>query len=202
MRVILLALVLVLTINTNVRPDDFSPLLRMSTISTEESALYSGVVFNEDNDKFYVLTCEHALMNMKTNVRTFALAYSINEESPTEYVSLKCKLLKRDSKNDLCLYEFKKPYYLKISPIPLAKSSLVVGTTGEICGYSNENLMRSTAVVMDNGDLTGLLVTKANVISGMSGGPFVQNDMVFGIQSCGKTNNYLANLKIIQEFIK
>lgn len=207
MRVILLALVLVLTINTNVRPDDFSPIPRMLTENNGDIEYYSGVIYKEDNENYYILTCAHPLFD-RSNPVTYVNLVSTNEESSVAYVALKCKLLKRSDTKDLVLYSCKRPYFTKLTPIKLGSGLLLKNVKCEVIGYTNNFKRKAIPVTVNEYnaiiDNEKTLIINGNIIHGMSGGPLVKNDEIYGIQSSTATTeplSLLSNLISIQEFI-
>ena len=205
MRAIFISILLLVTSSTNVRPDNFSAIPRMLTENNGQLEYYSAVIHKQDEENYYILTCAHALFK-KNNPTTYANLMATNEESSVAYVALKCKLLKRNDKKDLALYSCKRPYFTRLTPIILGSATLLKNSPCEVRGYSNSNKLKTIQLTVNEYNATidsePTLIANGIISDGMSGGPLVKNDEVYGIQSStGTQTSLLSNLVSIEEFL-
>ena len=189
--------------------DKFSPIPRMLTEAKENwRGEYTGVIFKEDTENYYVLTCVHPLFDRNDIDTTYAHVFT-EGESDVSFVSVKCKLLKRDDMQDLCLYSFKKNNLFTVTPLELGDEVLPKNTILKNYGYTISTKLKEanvTVVEFDDQFNPGMMITVGPVKSGYSGGPAVheKTKKVYGIQSLGGTggNNYLSSISAIKKFVK
>ncbi len=202
-------LLFLLFATTSFGGDKFSPVPRMLSEAKDNwRGEYTGVVFKEDVDNYYVLTCAHPLFDRNDIDTTYAHIFT-EGESNVVFVSVKCNLLKRDDAQDLCLYSFKKNDLISIAPLQLGNETLPKNTVLKNYGYTISTKLKEvnvTVVEFDDQFNPGMMITTGPITSGFSGGPAVyeKTKEVYGIQSLGGNgkNNYLSSITAIKKFVK
>jgi hypothetical protein len=181
---------------------EYRPYVQLICNSEGRTSEYSGVVFKEDADNYYILTCEHGTQGHNKQIIRLKSVVAPEVEQVIKGISIESKLIKDDRDLDIALVRMAKVLGIKIKPLKLANASLMQGTECLSYGYSNGEFIRNKVSVLtyDGKRKVGsqyivyhtllgnkILAAEGDIIHGMSGGPLVYNNEVFGIQSSANT---------------
>lgn len=185
-----LVFLLLYLIHSNCLADEFGPVVKLKIAQGKERAECSGVVINEDDKKYYVLSCNHLFLTIKNPEYIITSVYT--KDSEVVSVDIKCKLIKYDNDYDLSYFSMIKVDSVRLTPLSLSSSNLLTNSKGNAFGFpydsvklvSNELVIESYGEYKSQGGIN-LLRCKGPVKSGMSGGPLIANNEVHGILSTG-----------------
>ncbi len=180
---------------------DYRPQLSIVCITDKESREYSGVVFEEDETFYHVLTCAHGTQDLdKAKIKLKCLVFPEYTTVITN-ISLSSDLIKQDSDIDIGVIKLPKVEGIRIKPMKLANASLMIGTECISYGYVRGEYIKNQVSILTlsgkemvdglehfhhtQGKQKPLLIASGEVISGLSGGPLVHQNQIFGIQSSG-----------------
>ncbi|HEY9703473.1 MAG TPA: serine protease [Allocoleopsis sp.] len=184
----------------------FKPYVELS----QENRGWSGVVYEEDETKYYVLSCAHGIISDQNIVQV--TLYNNNPKSNYRSIGVKADILRSDHDLDLALLSIEKfDKLFKIKKLKLGKDRPKVGKKMEINGYYLGEFKRTEVVVLEkNLDIINDLKYKTEICSGvhysgMSGSPLEDDGVIYGIQlakSKDEQSGFHASILMINEFLK
>lgn len=194
---------------TNLYATDFRPYVKLVCHAGDQTSEYSGVVFREDDTHYHIVTCEHGtLQQSKSVIRLKAYLFPIEDQEVVE-VAVKAQLIKDDRDIDVALVTIPKVDNVTVKPMKLADAIVVGEPKGISYGYAQGKFIPNPVQVSTKEKFQtyggkAILLCDGEVINGMSGGPLVISEQVFGIQSSGakaKRSISYCPSDIVWEFI-
>lgn len=183
-RIVFMALAMIT--NVSIFGDEYDPVILVLGPNNEQS---SGVIFKADAQKYYGLGAAH---NMPSTVTLFGTKGKSRISMATKVDTIK-------SNKDIDVVYFSLPRYdwVEVKPVELSKESLTGGQSCKSYGYViTPDKVENDVVVINYTSYTTLegaqiLSCSGKRIYGLSGGPLIYKNKVFGIQSSGSTNTVL-----------
>ncbi len=179
---------------SSVASADYKPYVQI--INAVPQREYSGVVFSEDETRYYVLTCAHGVQDLKS--ADIVITTNTYPDPPTsiKYIGVVTTLIKFDADMDISVMSMPKVPEVTIRPLKLAEGSLPYGTECNSYGYINGAFVKNPVTygkIMEFTSLKGspILECMGEAKSGMSGGPLVFQGKIWGIQSSGNKKHIL-----------
>lgn len=175
--------------STFVFAEEFSPYIYITNLSKNNNRQYSGVVYYADEKDYYVLTCWHGINGLED--KHINLHSSVLGSSQIAFIAFKSKVVSLNEDKDLCVLSFPKVEMVDIQPLYVARDDLQIGQEAYGYGYSSlPSLIKNPLKVKSYAEYSSqlgspLLECMGEPISGMSGGPIVYNNLIYGIQSAG-----------------
>lgn len=173
---------------------EFSPIVKITALKQNMRAECSGVTIGEDDKNYYILSCNHIFEAISNPTYLVSSVYSDNGEIVS--VDIKCKLVKAKYDCDLSHFSMSKNNIIKLTPMKLADSRLLINSQAEAYGFPFDSfVMEKYKITVDSYDShkleSGVCILHSNnkVKSGMSGGPLIANNEIHGILSTGGENS-------------
>lgn len=163
----------------------------VARLTTKDGKQWSGVVIDDGK----ILSVAHAIQTGEC----WAELEGVSEDVT---LSLKARCVKVDQRADLGLFEFKTPRWAKINVRRVGRPSEETYVIAGYAGMTTDRIVRKTTVD-ETEKAIDILTLRGNGITGMSGSPVFNGDVVVAIQhskSGGKT--LCATTKQIEEFLK
>lgn len=179
-----------LFLGANLFAQDFNPVVKLKIAKGKDRAECSGVVIEEDDKKYYILSCNHLFLTIKNPEYIIASVYT--KDSEIVSIDIKCKIIKSDFDYDLSYFSMNKVDNVQITPISLSSGNLLTNSKASVSGFPYDSVksVSNELIVESYGEYkfesgVNLLKCKGPVKSGMSGGPLTTNNEVHGILSTG-----------------
>lgn len=175
---------------------EYNGVVQIMNIDEEYPRRYSGVVIDQDKQNYTVLTCAHGVFDLRPE----DIKLQINVMSKNDwirFVSFKGTLIKYDKDMDVAIMTMPKVNWVEVDCFELSKSRLIVGTRAIATGYvTSEKVVRNPMSVTSyelHKTLGGkeILTCVGPATNGLSGGPLVYDNMVYGTQSSGSKTETL-----------
>jgi hypothetical protein len=165
----------------------------------------SGTVYSETDTHYYVISCAHFIDIENEESCNYTVTLYNDQLSPT----VEAEMISYSEYHDLSVLRIKKFPQIKVRPLKIADSKLPQGTECIGYGYTPDYQKRPLAVSSyteyNAGDNNPLLHCRGSVISGMSGGPLIYQNQIFGVLSTsqGDTEGALyVPSSVINEFLE
>lgn len=176
--------------------NEFHPYVMISNIKESKLRQFSGVVINQDEEFYYVLTVNHGVDDIaKPDLILQTTIIPLNND---KYISsaIKTTIIKRDEPKDIALMKFYRMPHISIRPVTLAQKELGSGTNVVSYGFVSEPILKTNRVIFrtyNKHSYKGIpyMTCEGVGIHGMSGGPLVYENQVYGIQSSAGNNDIL-----------
>lgn len=176
--------------------NDFYPYVMISNIKESKLRQFSGVVINQDDEFYYVLTVNHCVDDIaKPDLILQTTVIPINND---KYLgsAIKTTIIKRDEPKDIALMKFYKLPHISIKPMTLGQEELVAGTNVVSYGFINSPILKTNKVIFRTYKKHSYkdipyMTCEGVGLHGMSGGPLVYKNQVYGIQSSAGNNDIL-----------
>lgn len=194
---------LLLLLTSSCLAQEYSPYVQIVSFNGDEKRQYSGVVFNETDSNYGIITCAHGTQDIpETSLRLQTTAFTLRFGA-VQSIAIKTTLIKQDSDIDLAYMYI--PKLVKINPVELATDSLI-GTKCLSYGYVNSEEIRNPVVVHSYNTYrtvkgSSILSCEGKLVNGLSGGPLVFNNRIYGIQSGGSKHILYCPSSQIVEFV-
>jgi hypothetical protein len=179
---------------TDLQP--YHPYVMMNNVVDAKLRQWSGTVIRADKEYFYVLSVNHATedivgKSLDTQVTIFPVR-------PTRLsnAALKATFIKGDQSRDLALYKFYRLPYVDIKLLEIDDNRLPKGSSVASYGFPGGPRLKLNKLTINSYGLhmygnVPLLTCDGQAISGMSGGPLIKDDKIYGIQSSGSQKDVL-----------
>lgn len=175
---------------------EYEGIVQIINIDQQYPRSYSGVVIDKDEYKYTVLTCAHGVADLRPeNIKIQINTMSKNDW--VKFVSFKGTLIKYHKDMDIAIITMPKVPWVEVDILPLASSRLIAGLEAKSCGYiTSEKIVRNTMKVVSyelHRTVGGTEILTCNGVPthGLSGGPLIYENIVYGIQSSGSKNETL-----------
>lgn len=170
----------------------YEPYSQMLFVTGNEKREFSGVAIESPEDEIRVLTCWHATEGFTAPKVVTAQFFDSQQDTRLSAI-FDMQVKKLNSDKDIMLVSTKNTRKIKIKKLKIGRAQLNVGDVGTSYGYSGSiNLISNKGSVSNIVPTTngGNKILRVNIrpISGMSGGPFIIKEEVYGIQSSGRDN--------------
>lgn len=194
---------LLLLLTSSCLGQDYSPYVQIVSFNGDEARQYSGVVFNETDSRYEIVTCAHGTQDIPEVSRRIQTSAFNVQFGAVHSVAIKTTLIKQDPDIDLAYMYI--PKVVKINPVELATDSLI-GTKCLSYGYVNSEEIRNPVVVHSYNTYrtvkgSSILSCEGKLVNGLSGGPLVFNNRIYGIQSGGSKHVLYCPSDQIVEFV-
>ena len=123
--------------------NDFHPYVMISNIKEAKLRQFSGVVINQDEEFYYVLTVNHGIDDIASSdliVQTTVIP--LNND---KYLSsaIKTVVVKRNEPRDIALMKFYKLPHISIKPLLVAQKELGPGTNVVSYGFVSSPFLKT-----------------------------------------------------------
>lgn len=175
---------------------DFSPHVSISSHELNKFTDFSGTIYSETKESYFVLSCAHGIDEFKNptvKVKVYAKNFAV--ELPAEVV-------KFDIMRDLSILKIEKLSFVQVKPIKISKRLLQVAERAVSYGYTDSfqkrEMLKSTLDYESFGHK--LTHCTGKIESRMSGGALVHSDYIVGVLSTS-TKSPVGALYVSQEDI-
>ncbi len=165
----------------------------------------SGTVYSETDTHYYIISCAHFIDVDNTESCTYSVTLYNDQLSPT----VEAEMISYSEYQDLSVLRIKKYGQFRVRPLKIGDSKLPQGTECIGYGYTPDYQRRPLAVSSyteyNAGEGNPLLHCRGTVISGMSGGPLIYQNQIFGVLSTsqGGTEGALyVPTSVINDFLE
>ena len=188
---------------------EFIPYVLLSqSVDNTTTNSWSGAVYKEDDNNYYVLSCAHGIKKEKDLIQV--TLYNSNKKSQFMSIGTKSTFIKANYDYDLAMFSIEKfDRIFKIKPIKFNKNRPKGGERLLVRGYYLGNYYENNVIYEDK-DFSNLPIkfqTESCVgehYSGMSGSPLLNNENnIVGIQlfKNNKSKGGHASLLMIEDFL-
>lgn len=187
---------------------EYSPYVLFHNTSPQEIRQWSGVVINQDNEFFYAISCNHALEDLPANkIDIQATVIPSDNNYPIKFMAIQGFVIKQNKQKDLAYFKFYKSTLL-IKPVIIATEEAKIGTKMISYGYSGGRPLIKNPVELKSYNQymyedMPVMSCSGKKISGMSGGPVIFENRIYGIQSTANESMvlYIPSVEI-NKFLK
>jgi len=147
----------------------------------------SGVVFKEDKESYYILSCNHIFENVPANVNIQVMLFA--KDNHKFIINTEGVIIRRSPSYDLSYLKIAKDEYIDIAPVPVANGDLLGSENVKSYGFPGvSNVLEQRELKtgkydswLDSSKKVRLLTCYGRVDQGMSGGPLIGGGYVHGI---------------------
>lgn len=172
---------------------EYIPHAKLSFKTPTELRAFSGVVIDSPEDTITVLTCWHGTMGFSSPKTITVQLFQPTVDNTQLSAILQLRVIKFNPDKDILLLSSPNTLKLKIKKLKIATNQLLPNVETKSYGYADSiKLIENNSRIIDYNSMSvggsSILYVNALVVSGMSGGGLLRNEMLYGIQSVGGNN--------------
>lgn len=173
--------ILALLFTSVVIADDFSPHVKISAFEGNKSTEFSGTIFDNKGNYYYVLSCCHGIDEFKSP-KVF-----IKVSNPEAGIEVPVEIIKSNIDVDLAIFRFKKLNFLNVKPIKISEKDAPDGSVVISFGYPGKEIAKREMKKIKSNyfDTRKRQLTHCigKIDSGMSGGALIYSNSIIGVLS-------------------